>query len=410
MSRQMKDSGIPWIGEVPDDWNIFPAKGVFLERKILCGEADIHLTPSQAHGVLPQAEYMEQTGNRVVLNLAGSDKMKHVEPNDFIIHLRSFQGGIEFSRHAGKVSMAYTVLTPNGDHVIPTYFRWLLKSSAFISALAATTDQLRDGQSINYQTFGSLRLPVPPAEEQRRIADYLDRETAEIDAFIADQQQLIQLLTERRAEEIRRCVTKGLASAPTLKPSGVDWLGDVNNEWDIRRTRFLVDIRTGSGDTQDANPDGEYPFYVRSDSPERSDSWDFEGEAVLTSGDGAGVGKVFHLVNGKYKAHQRVYLLGNFRQVTASYFYYAFSTFFAEVALDGSAKSTVDSVRRHMLTELPIPLPPLEEQIQIVNYLKGYVHQLDLIIGDAERAIELSRERRAALITAAVTGKIQAPR
>ena len=94
------------------------------------------------------------------------------------------------------------------------------------------------------------------------------------------------------------------------------------------RGRHLVQIRTGSGDTIDAVPDGEYPFYVRSDQPLRSDRWEFDTTAVLTAGDGAGVAKVFHLATGRFMAHQRVYVLDGFQGVTAKYFYYVFSNLF----------------------------------------------------------------------------------
>src|SRR4051812_19615822 len=101
-----------WLEQIPHAWDVLPAKALFSERRESCHADDVHLTPSQAYGVLPQEEYMAVTGSRVVLNLAGQDNMKHVEPDDFIIHLRSFQGGLERSALRGKVSTAYTVLSP----------------------------------------------------------------------------------------------------------------------------------------------------------------------------------------------------------------------------------------------------------------------------------------------------------
>ncbi len=133
---------------------------------------------------------------------------------------------------------------------------------------------------------------------------------------------------------------------------------ELPTHWNVVRGRHLAQIRTGSGDTIDAVPEGDYRFYVRSDQPLRSDRWEFDTTAVLTAGDGAGVAKVFHLAAGRFMAHQRVYVLDGFQRVTAEYFFYAFSNLFHLMALDGSAKSTVDSVRRPMIADMPFPVPP----------------------------------------------------
>lgn len=404
MSQPAEETTRQWLRQIPHTWDVLPAKALFLERREPCCADDVHLTPSQAYGVLPQEEYMAVTGNRVVLNLAGQDNMKHVEPGDFIIHLRSFQGGLERSALQGKVSTAYTVLTPreraNGD-----YYRWLLKCTAYIQTLRTTTNQLRDGQSIKFGDFGKVALPAPPLEAQRSIAKFLDRETGKVDALIAEQEGLIDVLRERRSAVIERVVTRGLGSAPTVD-SRVPWLGQVKEGWDVVRARYLVSIKTGYGDTVDAEPEGEYPFYVRSQTPLRSTGYDYDGPAVLTAGDGAGVAKVFHLVDGKFKAHQRVYVLNQFQRVLPAYFFYFFSTFFAKVALDGSAKSTVDSVRRWMIADMPFTVPSMEEQRLIVGHLDGETNKIDALIAEAEGIVAVAKERRSALITAAVTGQI----
>lgn len=167
--------------------------------------------------------------------------------------------------------------------------------------------------------------------------------------------------------------------------------------WQTIRARHVVRIRTGSGDTADAEPDGDYPFYVRSDHPLRSKRWEFDTTAVLTAGDGAGVAKVFHLVEGKFMAHQRVYVLDEFQRMTPKFFYYAFSRMFHLMALDGSAKSTVDSVRRAMIADMPLPLPSSDEQRSIVRYLDHEVAQIGMLIAEQERLIDLVRERLEAL-------------
>lgn len=182
------------------------------------------------------------------------------------------------------------------------------------------------------------------------------------------------------------------------------WLTDVPADWSITRLRFICDIATGSGDTQDAEPGGEYDFYVRSPNPLRSTEFTFDTEAVLTAGDGA-VGEVFHHVRGKFHAHQRVYVLSNFRDVFPRYFYYYFSSFFWLMAQDGSARTTVDSVRRWMLADMPFVLPPLDEQRAIADYLDQETAQIDALVAKQEEFIRLLRERRVAEITSGVEGQ-----
>lgn len=398
-----------WLNALPSGWHIVPAKVAFVERRETNRSDDVHLTPSQVYGVRPQSEYMALTGNAVVQNIAGQDTMKHVESDDFIIHLRSFQGGIERSRVAGKVSAAYTVLIPQGG-VVPDFFQWLLKSEAYVQELRTTTNQLRDGQSIKYRDFAKVAIPIPPVAAQRVIADYLDRETARIDALVEEQRCLIDLLHERRLAsvvEVFSITESDRAGHPGSHSSAIPWLPSFTGK--RARLRNVCVISTGSSDSVNASESG-YPFFVRGDQPLRLGTFEFDGEAVITAGDGAMVGRSFHHYVGKFAAHQRVYVLHGFRGVHGRYLYWYFSTFFIRVVGDGGAQATVPSVRRPMIADMPIPLPAVDEQRRVAAYLDDRTAKIDELIAEAERFIELSRERRAALITAAVTGQIDVRR
>lgn len=185
-----------WLsGGVPEHWKIVEPRRIFKLRREPEKPGDIHLTPSQKFGVLPQEEYMRITGSRVVQNLSGT-LMQHVEPGDFISHLRTFQGGLELVTQPGKVSPAYTVLEPT-EAVFPGYFKHVFKSEGYISQIASVTDQLRDGQSMRYNEFNLTWLLLPPFQEQIKMAEQLDRELAEINELITNQKQLLQLITER---------------------------------------------------------------------------------------------------------------------------------------------------------------------------------------------------------------------
>ena len=204
----MKDSGVEWIGEGPATWTSVSAKTIFIRRAEFERSGDVHLTPSQMFGVLPQEDFIAVSGIKPTLKLSDSGKMKHVEPGDFIIHLRSFQGGLEYSKYPGKVSPAYTVITPRNDQLIDrSFFRWLFKSTAFITYLASMTKQLRDGQSINFKTFSKTCYLLPSLVEQREIAAFLDQKTEEIDSTISGINKQIELLGMYRKQVINDAIT-----------------------------------------------------------------------------------------------------------------------------------------------------------------------------------------------------------
>lgn len=198
-----RDSGVPWIGKISSNWDVRPAKSVFALRNEASRENDEHLTPSQVYGVLPQVKYMEISGNRVVLKLGDTDNMKHVEPGDFVSHLRSFQGGLELSTYPGKVSGAYTVLKFR-EKQCPGYWRYLLKSDLYVQALQTTTDQLRDGQTIRMKELALVPLPMLTLDEQKEIEAYLDTRVALIDSIT--RVPLVEILKERRQALISAAV------------------------------------------------------------------------------------------------------------------------------------------------------------------------------------------------------------
>jgi len=195
----------------------------------------------------------------------------------------------------------------------------------------------------------------------------------------------------------------GVIRYPALRDSGVEWIGQVPAHWEVLATARVSDLTTGERDTQDTTEDGAYPFYVRSQTVERIDSYSFDGEGVLTSGDGAGVGKIFHYALGKFEFHQRVYLFYNFRRITGRYFFYFLREHLHLVALAGNAKSTVDSLRRPMLRMFPVCLPNPEEQAQIATFLDHETARIDALIEKQQQLIALLKEKRQAVISHAVT-------
>lgn len=203
----MKDSGIEWIGYIPKSRNVITPKVLFTLRKerAKCGERQ--LTASQQYGVIYQDEYMRITDTRIVTVEKDFEILKHVEKGDFVISMRSFQGGIEYSENTGSISSAYVILIPNLKYVYPPFYKWLLKSSAYINALQSTSNLVRDGQAMRYANFIQVPLFTVPLKEQIEIATYLDRKCTKIDNLVAEKEKLITNLKEYKKSLIYEYVT-----------------------------------------------------------------------------------------------------------------------------------------------------------------------------------------------------------
>lgn len=189
--RPMKESGIEWVRLIPEEWESVNPKALFSQRKDKASPGERQLTSSQKYGIVYQDDYMELTGSRVVVVQKDFDILKHVETGDFIISMRSFQGGLEYSTKTGSISSAYVMLIPNHDFVYPRFYRWLLKSEVYIRALQRTSNMVRDGQAMRYSNFAQVRLYTVPLQEQMEIADYLDKTCAMLDALIEKKENFI---------------------------------------------------------------------------------------------------------------------------------------------------------------------------------------------------------------------------
>ena len=195
--------------------------------------------------------------------------------------------------------------------------------------------------------------------------------------------------------------------ARAMKDSGIAWIGEIPEGWGTRRLRYLCRIATGNQDTQDNNPDGIYPFYVRSPIVERSNSYTFDGPAILMAGDGVGAGKVFHFVDGKYACHQRVYSLHNIVDIDRRFLYYYLQNRFYISIETANSKSTVDSVRLNMLQDFPVMMPDTSEQFRIAQFLDTECARIDAVIEQTQASIEEYKKLKQAVITQAVTKGIR---
>ena len=204
---EMKDSGCKWIGHIPKHWEMIYPKKLFSQRKDKAYEEDEQLTSSQKYGIISQKDFMELEGRQVMQVIKGEEILKHVEQGDFVISMRSFQGGLEYSEISGKISSAYVMVVPNNGLVYDRYYKWLFKSSHYITALQGTTNLIRDGQALRFSNFIQVYLPVFGKDEQKKIADYLDEICPTIETEIEKREKLLDKINEYKKSLIYEVVT-----------------------------------------------------------------------------------------------------------------------------------------------------------------------------------------------------------
>lgn len=287
------------------------------------------------------------------------------------------------------------------------FYWYLLNSENFLSYSRSNAIQTANQANLSSSKLKQFKTVSIPLSTQKAIAHYLDTKTAQID-------RQIDLLTQKaqRYEELKRAivnetVTRGLDKSVPMKDSGIKWLGEIPEHWELDRLKNLAKINTGSKDTNNNIENGLYPFFVRSQTIERINSYSFNGEAILTAGDGVGVGKVFHYFEGKFDYHQRVYKISHFRNLIGRFLFFYMKNHFYKEALRLNAKATVDSLRMPMFENFPVAFGSREEQSEIVDYLDTKTAQIDQIIQTINTQIEKLQELRKTLINDVVTGKIK---
>jgi type I restriction enzyme, S subunit len=392
-----KPSSVEWLGDVPEHWEVKKLKQTMslITKKSNAETQNVALENIESWSGKYIPSDTEFDGDGVTFKV-GDILFGKLRPYLAKAYLAEFHGAAVGDFHVMRPIMMYL----HGRYIL-----YIILNKEVISLIDGSTFGAKMPR-VNWEFMANIPIPLPPLLEQQAIAAFLDHETGHIDTLIAQKKKLLSLLAEQRTALISRAVTKGLNPSVKLKPSGVEWLGDVPEHWEVKALRYICRIETGDKDTVDAEDEGEYPFFVRSQTVERINSYTKNCEAVLTAGDGVGVGKVFHYVHGKFDFHQRVYMFSNFKKVTGKFFFLFLKENFWRVALEGGAKSTVDSLRRPMISSFPFIIPPLPEQQAIAAFLDRETAKIDTLSAKVHTAIERLKEYRTSLISAAVTGKI----
>ena len=412
MAIEMKDTGIEWIGKIPKEWDVNKIKySAILKGRI-------------GWQGLTTAEYRDEgpfliTGIDFADGSIDWEHCEHVElkrwAEDPYIQITNGDLLITKDGTVGKTAIVEglndkatlnsgVLLIRTDDSCNRRYLYWILNSQLFwkwfnvINSGNSTIIHLYQGD------FNNFVYPVPDKNEQKKIADFLDKQTAKVDAIIKTNEQQLEILKKYKKSLITQAVTKGLNKNVKMKDSGIKDLGKIPNNWDILRLKYLCSITTGDEDTQNADSEGEYPFYVRSPIVEHCNRYTFDGEGILVAGDGAGAGRIFHHVYGKYAVHQRVYRLYDFK-CDSNYLHYFLSNYFPMEMDKGSAQSTVPSMRLPMLLNFRIVIPTTVEQKQIAEYLNIQCSKIDSLIIKKQQAIDTMQKYKKSLIYEYITGK-----
>ena len=340
--------------------------------------------------------------------------MKLVKVGDFVISLRSFQGGIEYAYYQGIISSAYTILSPQKESSSP-YFKYLFKSHPFIQLLQTCVTGIREGQNINYSVLGNSFIPIPPIPEQNKIVAYLDKRITLIDNCKCQRERELQTLNELKQAEIASVVTRGLNPDVPMKDSGIFWQPLIPMNWSVTKLKHVLSkldrprrpddellVCSNSGDVKKR---GDSKLGLVADSDEiyqgvrcgdllihGMDTW--HGAIAVSNYDGMCTPVVHVCDSTQNKKYIALYLRNMANQKVF------------KLISNGVRQNTSDFRSWGKVGTILIPIPPIEEQNAIVEYIESKTNKIDTMIEALKAEIDRLTEYKQRLISDVVTGQI----
>ncbi|KMM87705.1 restriction endonuclease subunit S [Pseudomonas brenneri] len=420
-----KASGFIWLGDVPESWALKRLGHYFDERRERASDTEFEPLSVTKHGIVPRLESAAKTQD--------GDNRKKVLAGDFVINSRSDRKGSSgLSPLDGSVSLICTVLIPIGLH--GPFIHHLFRSELFQEEYYRWGKGIvADLWSTNFSDMKNIVLGVPSEVEQTQIARFLDHETARIDALIEEQQRLIELLKEKRQAVISHAVTKGLDSTVPMKDSGVEWLGDVPAHWVVCATRrvirFIEQGWSPECESYPAEEDGwgvlkagcvNRGFFDASENKTLPSSLnpipEYEvraGDILMSRASGSpelvGSTALLGQVRERLMLSDKIFRIHLEEKVSNQFFVWVMNAQFMrsqiEQALSGG-NGLANNLPQSSLLAFWLAIPPEHEQCAIAELINEQTGRIDELIVEGDVAVELLQERRSALISAAVTGKI----
>ena len=423
-----KPSGVPWLGDVPDHWDVRPSRAIFTEIKERDNADEQLLSVTIAQGIIRQQVLLQDSSQKDSSRLDKS-AYKLVRPGDIVYNkMRAWQGAVGVSGHLGIVSPAYIVQRLR-DGANPLYFHHLLRTPAFATEAERWSYGIAsDMWSLRPEHFKVIHCCVPPLPEQAAIVRYLDHADRHIRRYVSAKRKLIAMLEEEKQAVVSRAVTRGLDPNVRHKPSGVEWLGEVPEHWEVVQLGRIGKFSKGGGGTKEDEVDMGLPCIRYGDiymnhkyhiehsrsyiSHERSSVYTpMQYGDILFAGSGETIEEI-----GKSAVNllaQEAYCGGDvilFRpgiELNPRFTGYAADCFQSAYQKSCMGRGiTIMHIYSSQLKCMRLALPPLPEQAAIVEYLNRATADIDAAIARARRQVELLQEYRTRLIADVVTGKL----
>ena len=400
--RAMKDSGIEWIGEIPQEWHV--------DRLKYCADLDSEklsekTDPEYTFNYIDISSVTEYGGigntQEMTFEKSPSRARMVVHDGDTIIStVRTYLKAIAYidGLEDHICSTGFCVVTPN-EKLHPKFGYFLLQSDYFVKKIVSESVGV-SYPAISSTEIGNMSIAIPVPEEQARIACYLDAKCAEIDALIAAKEKTNALLKERRQSIIYEAITKGLNPDVPMKDSGIEWIGQIPEHWGMMRAKYFAEITNGS----DPKTEGDIPVYGSGSESFRTCGEFKEGPVVLLGRKGATL-HIPHYVDGKYWNVDTAFDVRTNEKVCLLKFYY-----YASICFDYKlyiSTTTLPSMTQYNYGNMFIPIPSVEEQAEILKHIERKLSELDHVIASAEDNIQKLKEYRQSVIYEAVTGKIE---
>lgn len=407
-----KPSGVEWLGEIPEHWETRRIKHLFKEinERSFDGSEDL-LSVSQYTGVTNKSERLEDGG--MLTNASTLEGYKKVTKDDLVSNIMlAWNGSLGFSPFDGITSPAYSIYRLKTNDV-NRYFHYLLRTELYKSEFKRNSSGVIESRLRLYtDDFFRIESILPPKEEQTAIANFLDDKTAKLDQAIAIKEQQIGLLKERKQIIIQEAVTKGLDKTVKFKDSGVEWIGEIPEHWEVKRLKYVLKTRNLKILSKDSDLK-----YVGMENIQS-----LNGKYIETSSEVEGLSNYFKkgdILFGKLRPYLAKVYLSEFEGICSTEFivYHSLhNEFYQKVLLSNAFINLVDSstygakmprASAEWIGNVFLPQPPIFEQQEIVSYIETQSSKIDALIALKEQEIEKLKEYKVSLIDGVVTGKVK---
>jgi len=395
-----KDSGVEWIGEIPSHWDI---TRIGINSELTVPQRD---KPKDLDGPIPwlriedfDGKYVSssKTNQGVTQETVDSMNLKVYPVGTVLTACSCAMGMTAIVEKPLITNQTFIGITPK-DNLNSVYLYYFFKASTqYLNSISTGAIQ----SYLSRSEFSKLRIPKISLNEQIQIANYLDHKTSQIDHLIAKKEQFIKLLEEERVAVINQAVTKGLDPNVPMKDSGVEWLGEIPEHWEVKRLKYCLKIQSGKGITNDElNPFGKFAVYGGNGIMGYTDKYSSEGIDLIIGRVGALCGNVHLIIGEKWISDNALYA----NTEENEYFIEYFLRFLDLNRL--ANKNAQPLITGTMVKEQFICLPTIEEQLKIVNYIKNQHNRIDTLLNKTKQEIDLIKEYKTALISEVVTGKV----